>query len=216
MKPEVGVAIDEKIAPLLDSAMRQHLGITVKDIQLDITDRLKQTALIDFGVNTKLPFKQAKKAFKRAFLLRMLQLHRGNVSTVASVTGIDRRSVHRLIGSLKLPATSIRDEAKPAYERQGVVRGIISEVFEQYKPALNTTKYKALSAHTEALSGDIVKELPESHLSLKEAEKAFEREYFIRLFAETLTIAELSKKAKLRYEVVHRKLKSLGIRAQNN
>lgn len=211
MNPDFDMAIDQKVKPLVQGAMQKHLGITVADIEADISDQLKRSALLEFPVDTKVPFKQAKKAFKRAYLMRLLRQHLGNISAAADIAGIDRRSIHRLVGSLKIPVATFREAAEPAYVKQAAVQGIIKDVLEQYRSALNPTKYKALFAHAEALSVDIVKELPESHLTLAEAERVFEQAYFSQLLKESRTIAEAARKAGLCYEGVHRKLKTLGL-----
>ncbi len=211
MNPNIDAAIDGKVKPLVESAMQKYLGVKVSDIETDISDQLKRSTLLDIPISTKLNFKAAKKSFKRNYLMRLLQQHLGNISTAATIAGIDRRSIHRLVLSLKVPTTKFREDAQPEYARQAV-QGIIHDVLEQYKPSLNTIKYKAFSAHTEALSEDIVKNLPEANLSLKEAEQTFERIYLTQLMKECSTITEAAKKSKLRYEVLHRKLKALGIR----
>jgi DNA-binding NtrC family response regulator len=212
MNSQLDSVIDEKIRPLVQAYQQKYLGVKVSEIEQDISDQLKQSTLLDLPIDVKMPYRQAKKAFKRAYLLRMLQLHLGNISTAADAAGIDRRSIHRMVHSLRLPATRMRENVEPMYVRKSVVQGIIQDVAGQYRPALHPAKYKAFSTHSEALSEEIVKELPEAHLSLKEAERAFEREYFTRLLAQSTTIAAVAKQAKLRYEVVHRKLKMLGIR----
>ncbi|MEM4239866.1 MAG: hypothetical protein QXM31_02375 [Candidatus Woesearchaeota archaeon] len=214
MNSELETAVDQKVKPIVGSAMQKYLGVKVSNIEADISDQLKRSTLLDIPIDTKLPFKQAKKAFKRAYLMRLLKIHLGNISIAASVAGLDRRSIHRLVLSLKVPALKFREDAEPSYARQAAVQGIIQGVLEQYKSALNPIKYKALSAQTEAISGDIVKELPETHLTLKEAEHEFEKAYLGQLLKECPTIAQAAKQAKLRYEVLHRKLKFLGIRSQ--
>jgi len=214
MNGDLGVVIDQKVKPLVQSAMQKHLGITVSDIQSDITDQLKRSTLLDVPVDTSVPYKQAKKAFKRAYLMRLLQQHLGNISTAADVADVDRRSIHRLVLSLRVPTTKLREDAQPTYVRQAAVQGIIQDVLEHYRPALNPTKYKALSLQTGTLSEDIVKELPEAHLTMKDAEHAFEQAYLGQLMKECSTITEAAKKAGIRYEVLHRKLKILSIKAQ--
>jgi DNA-binding NtrC family response regulator len=214
MNPNLDSVIDGKIKPLLQAYQQKYLGLRVADIEQDISDQLKNSTLLDIAVDVALPYKQAKKAFKRAYLLRLLQLHLGNISTAATAAGVDRRSVHRLVGTLRLPNASFRENAQPAYVRKNAVQTIVEDVVESYRGALNSSKYKAFYAHSEALSADIVKELPESHLTLKEAEKAFERKYLGQLLASGLSIAEAARKAKMRYEVLHRKLKVLGITGQ--
>ena len=215
MKTNLDTAIDEKVKPLVQSAMQKYLGVKVADIETDISDQLKRSTLLDIPISTKLQFKKAKKAFKRAYLMRLLQQHLGNISTAASIAGLDRRSIHRLVLSLRIPMTNFREDARPEYARQAAVQNIVENVLEQYKPSLNHIKYKAFSAHTEALSEDIAKNLPESNLNLKEAERAFEQAYLGLLLKECSTITEAAKRSGLRYEVLHRKLKNLNIRPQN-
>ncbi len=221
--------IDAKVKPIVEQAMQKYLGIRVSDIEADITDQLKRSTLLDIPIDSKLPFKAAKKAFKRAYLMRLLHQHLGNISTAADVAGIDRRSIHRLVLSLRVPTTTFRKDAQPQYARnhhmvaspqtavgdirQATVQGILQNVLENYRAALNPIKYNAFSAQAEAISDDITKELPEEHLTLKAAEQAFEYAYFRQLMKESTTVVEAAKKARLRYEVLHRKLKSIGITA---
>ncbi|MEM2916405.1 MAG: hypothetical protein QXT19_03565 [Candidatus Woesearchaeota archaeon] len=214
MNSELESAIDQKVKPIVASAMQKFLGIKVANIETDITDQLKNSTLLDIPINTKLPFKEAKKAFKRAYLIRLLKMHLGNISTAAVIAGVDRRSIHRLVLSLKVPTMKFRENAEPSYARQATVQGIILDVLGQYKNALNPVKYKALSAQAGAISEDIVRELPESELTLKDAEHAFEKAYLTQLMKECPTIAQAARQAKLRYEVLHRKLKTLGIKVQ--
>ena len=216
MNTDLEFAIDQKVKPIVAGAMQKFLGVKVANIETDISDQLKNSTLLDFSINTKLPYKQAKKAFKRVYLMKLLQMHLGNISIAATVAGLDRRSIHRLVLSLKVPALKFREDAEPSYARQAVVQGIIQGVLGQYRSALNPVKYKALSAQTEAISEDIVKELPETHLTLKEAEHSFEKAYLSQLMKESSTIVQAAKTAKLRYEVLHRKLRNLGIRPQNS
>jgi len=214
MNSELESAVEQRVKPIVSSAMQKYLGVKVANIETDISDQLKHSTLLEISIDTKLPYKQAKKAFKRAYLMRLLKQHLGNISIAASVAGLDRRSIHRLVLSLKIPTLKFREEAEPSYARRVAVQGIIQEVLEHYKSALNPIKYKALSAQAEAISGIIVKELPETHLTLKEAEHEFEKAYLRQLLKENPTIAQAARQAKLRYEVLHRKLKTLGIKSQ--
>ena len=211
MTAQLESVIDAKIKPLVQAYQQKYLGVRVSDIEQDLTDQLKRSTLLDIPINTKIPFKTAKKAFKRAYLMRLLQQHLGNISTAADAAGVDRRSIHRLVLSLRVPTTKFREDAQPSYVRQTAVQGIITSVLEQYRPALNPVKYKALTSQTTSLSEDIVKELPEEHLTMAEAEDAFEKAYFTQLLKDCSTIARASRIAGIRYEVLHRKLKALGL-----
>lgn len=212
MSTQLESVIDAKVKPLVESAIQKYLGVRVANIEMDISDQLKRSTLLDVPINTKIPFKTAKKSFKRAYMMRLLQQHLGNISTAADAAGVDRRSIHRLVLSLRVPTTKFREDAQPSYVRQSAVQGIIEGVLEQYRPALNPVKYKALSAQATTLSGDIVKELPEQHLTMAEAEDAFEKAYFTQLMKDCSTIARASRIAGIRYEVLHRKLKALAIK----
>ncbi|MEM4247011.1 MAG: hypothetical protein QXR48_02165 [Candidatus Woesearchaeota archaeon] len=214
MNSELEIAVDQKVKPIVADAMQKFLGVKVANIETDITDQLKNSTLLDIPVNTKLPYKQAKKAFKRAYLMRLLKIHLGNISTAASIAGVDRRSIHRLILSLNVPVMKLREDSEPSYVRRAAVQSIILGVLDHYKSALNPIKYKALSAQAGVMSEDIVKELPTSQLTLKDAEHAFEKAYLSQLMKECPTIAHAARQAKLRYEVLHRKLKNLGIKVQ--
>ena len=97
---ELEKIIDKKVKPLVEEAMQKHLGITISEIEADISDKLKKAPLLEFEVDTKIPFKQAKKNFKKKYLTRLLQLNLGNVAEVARIARIDRRSIHRLIAEL--------------------------------------------------------------------------------------------------------------------
>jgi DNA-binding NtrC family response regulator len=216
MNSELETAVEQRVKPIVGSAMQKYLGVKVSNIEADISDQLKRSTLLEIPIDTKLPFKQAKKAFKRAYLMRLLKIHLGNISIAATVAGLDRRSIHRLVTSLKVPATKFREDAEPSYARQAVVQGIIQGVLGQYRSALNPVKYKVFSKQAEAISEDIVKELPEEHLTLKDAEHEFEKAYLSQLLKECSTIAQAAKQAKLRYEVLHRKLRNLGIRAHKD
>ena len=79
-----------KVEPLVEEAMHKFLGVTVSEISDDISDKIEKNPLITYEINTSLGFKAAKKLFKREFLKRLLQSHLGNVSLVATITGMDK------------------------------------------------------------------------------------------------------------------------------
>jgi len=101
MPTDLEAAIMQKIKPLLEDAMQRYLGITISEIESDITDRLRNP-LLEFAIDTKIPFKKAKRAFRKAYLLHLLQLRGGNVSDTAKAAGMARESVQRLIKQFKL------------------------------------------------------------------------------------------------------------------
>src|SRR3989338_9338473 len=87
-KTDLEKVITEKVKPLIDSSMQKFLGITIKELSTDISDRLKRTPLLDFKIDTGMPFKKAKKLFKKEYVRKLLQLKQGNISDVARIAAI--------------------------------------------------------------------------------------------------------------------------------
>ncbi|VVB80774.1 Anaerobic nitric oxide reductase transcription regulator NorR [uncultured archaeon] len=208
--------VESRVKPLLAEAMQKNLGITVSELEVDISDKLKKSALLEFVVDTKLKFKDAKKKFKREYVAHLLQLNFGNVADVAKIASVDRRSIHRIVAEMKIEVQKFRDiMQKGQYVKQLAVQDIIQESLETYKSALNPRKYEAFYKEAPVISRNIVKELPESPKTLKEAEREFETSYFEKALAESNhNISKTARKIGLRFETLHRKLKALGISAK--
>ncbi len=216
MVSELEKLIENKVKPMLEEAMQKNLGITVNELETDISDRLKKSALLEFDINTRLKFKDAKKKFKREYVAHLLQLNFGNVANVAKIALVDRRSIHRIVAEMKIEVQRFRDVLqKGEYVKQLAVQDIIQESLEHYKTALNPIKYEALYKQAPSLSKNIIKELPETPKTLKEAEKEFEKRYFEKTLLENNgNISKTARKIGLRFETLHRKLKVLGVSAK--
>jgi DNA-binding NtrC family response regulator len=205
--------IEEKVKPLVADAMQKFLGVTINEIENDISGKIKRSPLMDYDADVSLGFKRAKLAFKKYYLTRLLQNHLGNVSEVARIAGLDRRSIHRLITSLKIDIKRYREELlRGSYVKQEAVKGIIEQTLDHYRTSLNPDRLALLYRFAPTLSKDIVDQLPETPLSLADAELEFERKYFSKALG--LFNRNISKTARaigIRYETLHRKLKSLGL-----
>jgi len=212
MNKELESVIESRVKPIVDKAMQDYLGVTISEIKSDITDRLRKKPLLDFEIDTSVPFKKAKKTFKKVYLTKLLHRHLGNISEVAKITGVDRRSVHRLLIELKIAISKFREEiVSSEYASQNAVKGIIEETLENYKNSINPRKYVSFYRHVPDVSRNIVKELPEHPLTLKDAEKEFEKEYLQKALKENNNnISRTARKIGLRFETLHRKLKSLA------
>jgi len=218
MVGELEKLVEARVKPLLAEAMQKSLGITVAELEADISDKLKRSILLEFEVDTKLKFKDSKKKFKREYVAHLLQLNFGNVADVAKIASVDRRSIHRIVAEMKIEVQKFRDMMqKGQYVKQLAVQDIIQESLEQYKFALNPRKYEALYKEAPTISRNIVKELPESPKTLKEAEREFETRYFEKALQENNSnISKTARKIGLRFETLHRKLKALNISAKNS
>ncbi|MBD3310093.1 hypothetical protein GF351_02645 [Candidatus Woesearchaeota archaeon] len=212
-KVSLDKVIKEKVKPMVDEAMHKFLGVTIREISGDISDSLKRSPLLDFEIDTSLPFRKAKDMFRRQYIVRLLRTHYGNISAVAKISGLDRRSIHRLIKGLNIDAERFRKHLqKPEYVRQEAVSSMIEHTLDEYRSVLNPKKLEEVYKQVPDLSRDIVKELPESPLTLKQAERRFEKNYISKALEENNgNVSKTARKIGLRYETLHRKLKELGV-----
>src|SRR3989338_1354866 len=213
MSEKVLESVVTKVRPLVDEAMQKYLGVTVSEIEEDITDKIKQNPLIDFLVNTNISFKQAKNEFKRFYLLKLLKMHQGNISEVAIVSNIERETIHRLIKKFKINIDRLRQESENIdYIKEAAIKDIIQKSVETYKSSLNPEKIKTFYRQTPALSKDIAKEIPEIRMTFKQAEQEFEKSYINKALEENNSnISQTARKIGLRFETLHRKIRKLGI-----
>lgn len=201
--------LNTKIQPALEEAMRKYLGVSSHEVSGDISDRILSSPLLGISIDFDLPYKKAKAKFKKAFMEQLLKMHYGNVSKVARRAGINRRTIHRMLH--KKTTRSVRkDLQKPYYLRQQEVESIIVDVLKNYEHSFNSEKMDLLYANTSALSKNITDDLPLEDVSIKDAEKEFDRKYFrhaIGISKGDLKLA--AKKMGLAHETLVRKLKDL-------
>ena len=207
--------IKEKVEPLVNEAMQKFLGVTIKELPGEITDKIEKNPLISYGITTDVRFKTAKKLFKAEFLKRLLQSHYGNVSAVAKIAGLDRRSIHRDIKEMKIDIKKMRKEMlKTEYYRKEAVDNILRSTLDDYKAVINPQRLEKLYKDVDRLSGEIAHELPAVEMAWDDAEMEFEKEYFKKALEENDgNISKTAKKIGIRYETLHRKLKKLRISA---
>ncbi len=212
-KPNIDKVINDKLKELVTTATSKFLGVKVQELNKDISSKLTQSSLVGVDINTDLDFKQAKKRFKRDYLKKLLQLKLGNISEVARLTKTNRRSVHRLINEFDIDVNKIKkDLLKPYNLKVDAVSHAIEEVLDDYKQVIHPEKLEDMYNNVEHISEDIIKELPEQPLSLKDAEQEFEKRYLLKVLTENNhNISLTAKSIGLRYETLHRKLKSLGL-----
>jgi len=204
--------ITKKINPMLDSAMHKYLGVTIQEIKADISDKLKKSPLLDTNIDTNIPFKKAKEIFKKQYLIKLLRLRYGNVSDVAKILNLDRRSIHRLIKKFAINITQFRKEMqKASYIKETAVTNIIEKTLENYKQVINKERMDRFYKNISNISKEIVSELPLTLLTLKQAEEEFEKAYIKHALTENKNISATAKAIGLRFETLHRKMKSLQL-----
>ena len=205
--------IKEKVSPLLEESMEKHWGITIPKLESDITDQLKKPQL-NVYLPPNLPFEKAKKTFKTEFIKRELRLHRGNVSQLAKLLELDRRSIHRAIKDLDIDVEEVRSRPESTEDYQKMmVDNLIRSTLQQYKEIIQPQKMEMLYHDVDTLSRNIAKFLPPPELSWKQAELEFEKQFLQQALEENeWKISATALKLKIRPETLHRKVKKLGIR----
>lgn len=201
--------VKQDVQPVVSGVMHKFLGISIDELNKDISEKISRSPLADFPVDTSLPFKEAKKKFKQAYLRRLLRINYGNISEVAKQAGVDRRSIHRIVSEAGIDVARIRDEMMRPYDvKQRVVSNVIEDVLDNYKKVIHPEKLKEVYAHVPELSKDLLDEIPIETVSLKKAEEEFEKEYLMRVLLDNkYDLKGTAKKIKLRYETLLRKMK---------
>lgn len=204
----------KSVEQIVNDAVKPILGITVDDLNKDISERLERSPLASFNIDTKLKFKEAKKNFKQQFLSRLLRVSYGNISEVAKKAGVDRRSIHRIVKDAGIDVPKIREEMiKPYQIRQKAVENIIEDVLENYKKLIHPDRIAEVYKKVDTVSKDILVDLPEKMITLKSAEEEFEKEYLKKALSENQgSITVTAKRVGLRYETLLRKIKAFRLR----
>jgi|SRR3989338_20853 len=205
--------IAEKSAPVVERALHKTLGVTIKELSDDITEKLKKNPLLEFNINTNIPLRVAKKSFRKGYLEKALKSHFGDISSVARILNVDRKTIHRMIAELHIDISDCRRAfVTEDYVKEEAVGRTIINALKNYEHILHPSKVGEAYANTSRISEEIVKELNFSFISLKEAEKEFEKEYISAALKENNnSLPKTAKKIGLSHEALYRKVKSLKL-----
>ncbi|MBU0469915.1 MAG: hypothetical protein KKA62_02530 [Nanoarchaeota archaeon] len=208
-------AIKEKVSSLLEKTMEKSWGITIPKIESDITDKLNNQQL-NVYISTDLPFQEAKQKFKSEFLKNELRLHKGNISQMAKFLGLDRRSIHRVIKNLEIDLEDVRHHESSEKEyKEDIIRQTIQSALENYKEVIQPEKMEKIYEEVPSLSRNIARLLPHQHLTWKEAEKEFEKQFLAEVLKESnWNVAKAADKIEIRVETLHRKIKKLELKKE--
>ena len=204
--------IKEKVAPLLGQTMEKSWGITIPQIESDITDKLRHS-LLQMYIPSHLSFSDAKKRFKAEFLKKELSLHLGNVSQLAKTLGIDRRSIHRAIKSLDIDVEELRGASDTQQDQyQEIIDRTLRSSLEQYKNLIQPQQLEKMYLEVPSLSRNIAQVLPHQDITWKEAEKEFEKQFLEHVLQEKeTTLLKTAKRLNIRPETLYRKVKKFGL-----
>ncbi|MDO8511303.1 MAG: helix-turn-helix domain-containing protein [Nanoarchaeota archaeon] len=214
-KYDLEETVKGKVALLLEETMEKSWGIYIPQVQSDITDKLQTNLPVIFYVSLASSFQDAKKRFKFEFLKNQLHLHGGNISQLAQFVGLDRRSVHRAIKRLDLHLEDVRREAhhSSSYQEK-MINQTIRFALEEYKDIIQPQKMEKMYLEVPLLSRHLAKLLPHNHLTWKQAEREFEKQFLSQALVEHKgKIAETARRIQIQPETLHRKISRLGLKA---
>lgn len=202
--------LKEKVSPLLEETIEKNLGVSFPQLESDITDQL-MSAPFDMYIPEHLDFKQAKKHFKTEFLKRELQLHFGNISQVAKVLGMDRRTIHRAMKSLHIERSLLERNYDVRSYYRNLVDKTIRSTLDQYKEILHPIKMERMYEEVPRLSRSIVPFVQHKEVHWKEAEREFEKQFFQRRVQKhNGNVAQAAREIRIRPETLYRKIKKLS------
>ena len=177
--------IKGKVALLLEETMEKSWGVYVPQVQSDITDKLQNNLPTKFYIPMADSFQEAKKKFKSEFLKNQLHLHSGNISQLAKFVGLDRRSIHRAIRKLDLSVEETRRDVRlTAPYQEKIIDETIRFALEGYKDIIQPQKMEKIYQEVPALSRHLAKLLPHHHLTWKQAEWEFEKQFLYQSLKE--------------------------------
>ena len=205
--------VKEKIGPIIVDTTKKAIGATVEELNKTLIDRIASASPVVFDINTSLPYKKAKKTFRKKFFAQLIETHYGNVSDVAKITGIDRRTIHRVIKELGIDVEKIRQNLlNPNHYMKMTVENIMKRTIEEYKPIIAQERLDRVYESLPKLEQELMSSLPNTEMTYDEAEEEFDRQYFSKAIKENgFNVSLTARKIGLRYETLHRKLKMLGL-----
>jgi len=210
-KRDLEATLREKVSPLLEESMEKNWGLTIPKIEIDITDKLKNPQ-VSLYVPQNLTFPKAKKWFKSEFIKRELRLNKGNISQLAKVLGVNRRSIHRAIKELSITKEKEGELTKEDLQ-QDIIDKTIRTTLDQYKAVIQPQQMEKMYQEVSTLSRNIAKFIPLEELTWKEAEQEFEKQFLVQSLRENENnISKTANKLKIRVETLYRKIKKLGIK----
>ncbi len=201
--------ISEKVA----KATKELIGISIKELNETLLDKLGKP-LINFTIDTSIPFKQAKRIFKKQFFSQLIETHYGNISEVADFTDVDRRTIHRIVKELGIDVKKLRSELlNPDHYKKMIVGSRVKDALDEYKDVIREEALQKAYEKVTDFSKEILNEIPTKKLTLKEAEDEFEKKYLTKALEENNhSVTITAKKSGIRYETLIRKMKALGIK----
>jgi DNA-binding NtrC family response regulator len=201
--------LERRIRQAVDDASHRFLGVSIDRLSEDLSARLTHQHM-PAEIDLTKDYRQAKRDFRKAIVVRFLVMHLGNISEAAKALRVDRRTLHRLIEDLGIDVSRIKKELIRPYDvRVSEVRSDISKVLDKYRQIIHPDKLESLYKNVDEISEQLARELPEDWPSLKEAESDFDRAYMEGVLGSHPGKGAAAKSMGIRPETLSRKRKRL-------
>ena len=123
--------IIERVRPFITENMEKTWGLAIPKLEEDITSKLakEQTTI---PIRFTLTYEKALQEFKKEFFRRELQKHQ-NISFLAKLLGVSRRSVHRSIKELGITVPKKTKEEQKQYFKEQEIYKTLREALLEYR-----------------------------------------------------------------------------------
>ena len=200
--------ITNKISPLLANSKNEHIDIS--KLYENITSHIKRGSIFDIEIDLCLNFKNAKKEFKKCFLTNMIKKNYGNISEVARITDINRRSIHRIIDDKEIRQIRSNLPKRDTIIYNELCHAIDTILLTNDHRFINKDKLKNIYDSLSRLPDETLNNFDE--LTFKEAEIEFEKKYIKEaLLKYNHDICITANQIGIRSETLYRKIKNLEL-----
>lgn len=199
----------EKIKPALDKALESFMGLKIESISDEIIKKLKENKLnVEFQDSWTL--EQAKLNFKKNYLMEILREVNGNITKASVISGIDRRTIHRLITSFNIDVDGFRNLPYQFSKTKidNYIKFVVSDVLKQY----NLTKELSDDVQYKLQTKELVEVIKKPFPTMDEAYEEYEKQFLIAVIAKNNKILkDACKQLHIARETLSRKISKYGI-----
>ncbi|MBT3408766.1 hypothetical protein HOK68_01540 [Candidatus Woesearchaeota archaeon] len=192
-----------QIKPVLDKALESFLGVKIDKISNEILEKLVKNNLnIDFLDSWSL--EEAKFNFKKDYLIKVLREFNGNISKASTISGIDRRTIHRLIIQFNIDIEEFRNLPYHFSKKKidDYIKFVAGDVLKQY--SLTEKKSELIYGLP---TDELVKVIKKPFPKMEDAYDFFEYKFLVAVILKNdKVLKDVCKQLKIARETLSRKI----------
>jgi DNA-binding NtrC family response regulator len=196
------------ISSVVEKVVKRYTGESRPELEYSISTNLEFRML--FPIDTRKPFKEAKKSFLKNYLNDLLTLSLGNISLAAKKANMHRRHFYRMISELEIdPEIQRRELLKPSEYIKGNVHYILEETLSNIS---NDEKIQTIYTNLDDISEIIAQSI--DSISYDEALDLFEKEFISKTLKEnSYDIEKSAEELDMSQRTLYRKMSKFGLSA---